>query len=231
VVSLATALALLVAWTGVAAAAPAQERYPARWSGQASWQSEESKEDDFGQRGVKRKESSFVVTMRSTFGKARGYSSTYEVKSGSLTWKASGSSYELLKDLTETTCSWKVSRTVRLTKYAGALQVERHSGRLRGVFAAADSFGSARVPRTCTTKYLYGRTPPVETSTYVDDLTPPNPLFPLSRKTAGLPARGVPLVIAGSDRASFRRTPPSGPGVTITERGASRWSWRFRASG
>jgi hypothetical protein len=53
------------------------------------------------------------------------------------------------------------------------------------------SFGLARAPRTCTTRYLYAHTPPETTETHLDQLTPPNPLFPLSRNTAGSrPAAG-----------------------------------------
>jgi hypothetical protein len=214
---------------GASFAAPAQERAPAWWAGTATWTAVDI-EELTATSGVKRKESRFTVSMRVTFGKAPRYAATYQVKSGAHTWNASGGTFERLVGIVETTCSWKVSRTLRLTKYAGALQFSRYPTGDRVVFAAADSLGpSARVPKTCTRKYLNGHNPPVETETFMEEIIAPNPLFPLSRKTAGFPARGRPPRVAGSDRASYTQHPASGPGSTVTYRGSSRWSWQFTA--
>jgi len=210
-------------------AAPQQERAPAQWAGTAMFRAEDHEDMTYAS-GEKHEVSRFVVTMRATFRKAPGYSATYQVKAGALMWNGSGDTFERLEGIVETTSAWKVSRTLRLTKYAGTLQFSRQPSAGRVVFSAADSFGpSVRVAKTCTRKYVNGHSPPVETESFMQDVTAPNPLFPLSRKTAGFPARGRPPRVAGSDRASYTQHPPSGPGTKITYWGNSRWSWQFTA--
>lgn len=195
--------AALVA-AGLLNAAPAAEpapKYPPRWAGYAKWEIND-RDDSVHPNGERRREDHHTVTMRLVFGKARGYASTYEVKSGTLTWQGSGSTFERSEGVTETSCSWKVSRAMRLSKYAGTLALDQYPKGYRGVFAAADSFGpEVRFPRTCTTKYLYTHNPPVVTETFADQMPAPNPLFPLSRNVKGYAPRGKPPVIYGTGRA------------------------------
>jgi len=54
----------------------------------------------------------------------------------------------------------------------------------------------------------------VETHTPTYPETAPNPLFLLSRNTAGLPARGNPLVVSGSSHVSATTHPPGGATLT-----------------
>lgn len=228
VVATAAVLTALTALRGeTASVAAPQPPVPRTWAGQATWK-HEVEDDTKWATGERRNESHFAATMRLTFGKAPRYAATYQVKSGTLTWTAPGSAFERLAGIAETTCSWSLSRKIRLSRYAGTLEVTQDPSGARGVFSAADTYGRpVRTPETCTRKYLTSHNPPVETETLSYDVTAPNPLFLLSRKTAGLPARGRPPVISGSDRMSSTQHPPSGPGTTVTHRDSSRWSWRF----
>jgi hypothetical protein len=230
-VALASLLTFLVLVTGGdAVGGSAANRVPARWTGHAKYETK-SREELVYPQGEKWKETKHVVTMRLTFGKARG--SIYVVKSGSLIWRASGGSYERLDGLIEETCTWAISRTLPLSRNAGVLSLEQQpNGNLNGVFAAADSYGRpVRADETCTKKYLYNHNPPVETRKTSRSEVAPNALFPLSRKTAGYPVRAAPPRLVGSGRYSDSQRPPTSGGGTITRLDSATWSWDIRGRG
>ena len=230
-VALAALLTIPALGTGNGAlGSSTQTPVPVRWVGHAKFETK-SREELTYPRGERWKESRHVATMHLTFGKARG--SIYVVKSGSLIWRASGGYYDRLDGLIEETCSWTISRTIPLGRNAGVLSLEQQSsGKLNGVFAAADSYGRpVRTEETCTKKYLYNHNPPVVTETTNRSEVAPNALFPLSRKTAGYPVRGAPPRLVGSGRYSDTQRPPTSGGGVITRLDSANWSWNFRGRG
>jgi hypothetical protein len=224
--ALGACVALVALGSAAGGGAATKPQLPRTWAGQATWKHETEDDSTFSS-DVKRAETDYVATIRLTFGKApRRYGALYVVKSGTLTWTVTGSTFDRLTGLAETTCSWKLSRSLRVGRYAGTIELTQNAGGYRGIFAADESYGAmVQAPGKCTTTYLSSHTPPVETRTLTYPEIAPNPLFMLSRKTAGLPAKGSPLVIGGSSRTSATTHPPGGG--TITHRDTSTWSWRF----
>jgi hypothetical protein len=203
---------------------------PAPWIGQARLTNTSSVGNKYTT-GERREDYEGEVTMQVAFGPARKADPTYIVKSGTLTYKASGSTFEKYDSGVsyETTCKWELADTHRLSKYDGTLQLAlQPNGSYKAFFFAAETSGKAvSVTEQCTTKWFSSHNPQVETFTQSNQIPPPNPLFYPTRKTEGFPVPRDLTVITASGGESRSDSPSPGR----TERTSSRWNVSLKSQG
>ena len=102
--ALGACVALVALGSAGGGGAATQPQLPRTWVGQATWKHEMEDDSRFST-DVKRAETDYAATIRLTFGTApRRYGPLYVVKSGTLTWTVTGSTFDRLNGLAEVEC-------------------------------------------------------------------------------------------------------------------------------
>jgi hypothetical protein len=133
----------------------------------------------------------------------------YVVEGGTITWTESGRIANEFES-----CSWDGSGSRPLNKFAGVLTFgwDEHAGLFRAEFSAPEGAASYLLTTKCVT-----RNGP---ETRVGETGVFNPLFPLSRNTAGFAVDPDHLTFSGSKSDS-----------TSSEDGTTTWSWSWNFRG